>query len=586
MSLFVNPFTQHIVNLVQNALVQLYPDFEIDRSALLSGICEPPSRDLGQYAFPCFPLAKALRLGPPMIASKLANALQTDSIIAAITPTGPYINFTLHPQAFGELGLERILDKSWFNTELAAPQKMMFEYSQPNTHKELHVGHMRNLCLGNALVRMNRYLGHQVMATTYPGDVGTHVAKCLWYLKYHNTDAIPQTDSEKGPWLGSLYTKATLKLDEEKGTEKEAENRQILTSILQQLEAHNGEYYDLWRETRQWSIDLMNKVYHWADVEFDRWYFESEVDSPSLQFARDLLAKGKLVESDGAIGMDLSEEKLGFCMLIKSDGTGLYATKDIALAHKKFEEYHLDQSFYLVDKRQAFHFQQVFKVLEKIGFKHAKDCHHLQYDFVELPDGAMSSRKGNIVPLTDLIEQMEAMITREYLEKYRGEWSDEEITQTASTIANGAIKYGMIRMDIGRKIVFDMKEWLKLDGETGPYLQYVCARIHSLCEKQNYNSNTSIYWQSLVHPAEVALMHKLVQFNDVVKAATEGHKTATICAQLYETGKLFNSFYAECSVAKAESEELKTARLALSKACEMTISQGLAILGIKAPKRM
>lgn len=586
MSLFENPFTTHLVHLVTEALNGLYPELKIEKESLLAGICEPPNREMGHYALPCFPLAKALKLGPPVIAKNIAEKLQADSIVSAITPAGPYINFTVRPEAFGEKGLAHLLDQSWFNMPLVESKRLMFEYSQPNTHKELHVGHMRNLCLGNALVRMNRYLGHQVWATTYPGDVGTHVAKCLWYLKYHNQDAIPTSSAEKGPWLGELYTKATLKLDEEKGTEKEDGNRQILTSILQQLEAHQGEYYDLWQETRQWSIDLMNKVYDWADVQFERWYFESEVDSPSLKFAKDLLAQGKLIESEGAIGMDLNDDKLGFCMLIKSDGTGLYATKDIALAHKKFEEYGLDQSYYLVDKRQAFHFQQVFKVLEKIGFPHAKDCHHLQYDFVELPDGAMSSRKGNIVPLTDLIEQMEETIRRDYLEKYRGDWSDEEISETASIIANGAIKYGMIRMDISRKIVFDMKEWLKLDGETGPYLQYVCARIHSLCEKQGYLATAPVNWGALTHPQELALMHKLVQFNDVVRAATLGHKTATICAQLYETGKLFNSFYAECSVAKAESEEIKVARLALSKATELVISQGLSILGIKAPKRM
>lgn len=586
MGLFVNPFTEHLVNIIASALQRLYPDLAIEREALLAGICEPPNRELGQYAIPCFPLAKALKLAPPAIAQKLGSELQTDHIVESINVAGPYLNFKIKPKAFGTMGLHHILQKTWFNTPLVDSKRMMFEYSQPNTHKELHVGHMRNLCLGNALVRMNRYLGHHVWATTYPGDVGTHVAKCLWYLKYHNQDAIPTSNAEKGPWLGALYTKATLKLDEEKGTEKEEQNRQILTSILQQLEAHKGEYYELWKETRQWSIDLMNKVYRWADVQFDRWYFESEVDSPSLKFARDLLAQGKLVESEGAIGMDLNQEKLGFCMLIKSDGTGLYATKDIALAHKKFEEYHLDQSYYLVDKRQAFHFQQVFKVLEKIGFAHAKDCHHLQYDFVELPDGAMSSRKGNIVPLTDLIEQMEETIRRDFLEKYRGDWSDQEISETASIIANGAIKYGMIRMDIGRKIVFDMKEWLKLDGETGPYLQYVCARIHSLCEKQNFNPQATVDWSVLVHPAEVSLMHKLVQFNDVIRQATLGHKTATICAHLYETGKLFNSFYAECSVSKAENEALKMARLSLSKACEETLAQGLALLGISTPKRM
>ncbi len=587
MKILHDTFLKHLSNKISDAITIAFPGTEIPVEEIYQNISEPPNKAMGQFAFPCFPLAKALKNSPVNIAKILIENLEEDTIVEKTQLQGPYINFFISPQAFGTEGIERILSGEYFKDQLVErPLKIMYEYSQPNTHKELHVGHMRNLCLGNALVRMSRYIGHTVIPTTYPGDVGTHVAKCLWYLRYHCEDKAPQNPEERGPWLGALYTKATNKLEEEKGTEKEDGNRAELTAILKQLEAQDGEYYDLWKETREWSIDLMNKVYQWADVEFDRWYFESEVDAPSLEFVKNLYAEGKLIEDDGAIGMDLSDDKLGFCMLIKSDGTGLYATKDLALAHKKFEENHLDQSYYIVDKRQAFHFQQVFKVLEKVGFPHANDCHHLQYDFVELPDGAMSSRKGNIVPLTDLIDQMEATIKREYLSKYEGEWSETEINETATIIANGAIKYGMIRMDNARKIVFDMNEWLKLDGETGPYLQYVCARIHSLCEKQEYLPAGEVEWSLLVKTQETNLMQKLTQFNTVMETAATGHRTALVCSYLYELGKFYNSFYAECSIAKAESEELKQARLALSKATELTMIRGLESLGIKAPKRM
>jgi arginyl-tRNA synthetase len=459
----------------------------------------------------------------------------------------------------------------------------MVEYSQPNTHKELHVGHMRNLCLGNAVVRQLRYIGNQVFAVTYPGDVGTHVAKCLWYLKKFVKEKAPE--SRKGAWLGELYSKGHLLLEDQRGSDKEEANRAELTAILKQLEAQKGEYYQLWQETRPWSIDLMQEVYDWAGVKFDHWFWESQMDSPSLEMARQLHQQGKLISSEGAIGMDLSEEKLGFCMLIKTDGTGLYATKDVMLAQKKFADYHLDYSLYIVDKRQTLHFQQVFKVLEKIGFAHAKDCHHLAYDFVELPDGAMSSRKGNIVPIMSLMDQMKSTIIAGHLEKYRGQWPDAEIEETAKMVANGAIKYGMLKMDTMRKIVFDMKEWLKLEGETGPYLQYVHARIMGLLDKHPLQNGT-IQWQLAASKHEEMLMSHLVRFNQSAAEAAIQYRPSLLCTYLYDLAKLFNSFYAECPIGKASEKELQQMRLSLSKATGLVMAKGLELLGIGAPKRM
>ena len=196
--------------------------------------------------------------------------------------------------------------------------------------------------------------------------------------------------------------------------------------------------------------------------------------------------------------MDLSDDKLSFCLLLKSDGNGLYSTKDVMLAQHKFEEFDIQQNFYVVDVRQSLHFKQVFKVLEKIGFEQHQNCHHIENDFVETPGGAMSSRKGNIIPLIDLVNQMESMVKENYLEKYRGDWSDEEINETASKIANGAIKYGMVRMDSNRKIVFDMNEWLKIDGES-PLSSAVYARINSLCKKftELNPTSTDVDWSVL-----------------------------------------------------------------------------------------
>ena len=391
---------------------------------LVLQLVEPPTSAMGDLAFGCFILAKNLKKSPAIMAQELKKELETlgslKDQVETMTAAGPYLNFALKPEWIGQQILDPILNGSFFKTELTSQNpKTMIEYSQPNTHKELHVGHMRNACLGDALVRMGRYAGLDIVSATFPGDVGTHVAKCLWYLKYKNTETIPATG--KGEWLGRIYSKANLMLEDELGSPKEADNREKLKMILKQLEAKSGEFYDLWKETKQWSLDLMQHVYKWGDIKFDQWYWESDVDSASVEYVKKLFSEGKLVKSEGAVGFDLEVENLGFCLLLKSDGTGLYATKDIELARRKFEDFKIEKNIYVVDMRQELHFKQVFKVLEKLGFEQAKDCFHLKYNFVELPDGAMSSRKGNIVPLMELVHKMEEMVKTWLVTKTNGQ---------------------------------------------------------------------------------------------------------------------------------------------------------------------
>lgn len=554
----------------------------IEAQTIYSTFSKAPTLKEGHLAFATFPLAKQLRQAPPQIAQKIMENLPEIELVDKIEQKGPYLNFFFRLDKVAQVIIEAAISGSFFTEQLESePLKKMFEYSQPNTHKELHVGHMRNLCLGNTLVRLNRYLGHSVIPVTYPGDMGTHVSRCLWYLKYYNTVEAPAGD--KGTWLGEVYSLATKKFSQLNEPEQEEAKKQM-AQILKEIDSGSGEFYDLWKQTRQWSIELFEKAYQWADVEFDRWYYESEVDAPSLERIHKLYESGKLVKDDGAIGMDLSEEKLGFCLLVKSDGNGLYATKDIELAFQKFEEFHIDQNLYIVDKRQAHHFKQVFKTLEKVGLPNAKNCIHLEYDFVELPSGAMSSREGNIIPLMELIHKMEEMIIEKYLNR-NTDWSSQQKQELATVIANGAIKYGMVRIDNNRKIVFDMDEWLKLDGETGPYLQYVHARISSLLDKFSYNRSDIDY--SVLHKdQEEALLIHLSSFNDFVYQAGNNYRPSVLTAYLYDLGKLFNSFYAECPIGKADDEKVKVARLALAEATKEVIRQGLDLLGIKSPTVM
>lgn len=576
---------------IQKALETSPQPLFIAAEDIASDLTLPPNPDLGDFAFGCFKLAKELKQNPAALAKALEGQILADKNLSehflSVGAVGPYLNLRLKGSVIWESFGNSALTGELFNSPVLLEQpKTMIEFSQPNTHKELHVGHMRNACLGDALIRIKRFAGIEVVSSTFPGDVGAHVAKCLWYLKYHNQEAVPVT--HQGEWLGQLYSKAHLKLEAEKGSSLEEPNRQQLTFILKQLENKQGEFYDLWQETRQWSIDLMERIYNWLDIKFDVWYWESEVDEPSRQYVTQLLDQGKLVRSQGAVGMDLSEEKLGFCLLLKSDGTGLYATKDLELARRKFLDYKIERSVYVVDLRQALHFSQVFKTLEKLGFEQAKNCYHLQYNFVELPDGAMSSRKGNIIPITDLVVKMEAMIKDKYLSRYQGEWSSAEVDIVAHQVALGAIKYGMLRMDTSKKIVFDMNEWLKIDGESGPFIQYSAARIKSLVKKAGETLKNSGYrnWDQLTHLAEQKLMGQLLYFKSVVKITALQEKPHLLTSYLYDLSKAFNYFYHECPIHQAESEALKSSRLDLARVTGQVLSKGLEILGIPTPDRM
>lgn len=577
---------------LRRALISHWTDLSLTIEDLYPLLTIPPQQEMGHLAFGVFPLAKKLRSSPPVIAQQITALLQqrqqqssSQSSFDRVQSIGPYVNFFFSGPFLFKTLVEPVLTGIGFKQKLfeSAPQTMI-EFSQPNTHKELHVGHMRNACLGDSLVRLNRYAGVPIISTTFPGDVGTHVAKCLWFLKYHNQEPIPSVG--KGEWLGRMYSKAHLLLEDHEGTPEEANDREKLSVILKQIESRSGEFYALWLETRQWSIDLMKDIYQWCHIKFDHWYWESDVDSDSVKTVKKYFAEGKLVESEGAIGMDLNDENLGFCVLLKSDGNGLYSTKDIELARRKFEEHSIERSVYVVDMRQALHFKQVFACLKRLGFKQADQCFHLQYNFVELPDGAMSSRKGNIVPLIQLIHQMESHVKENYLDRYRSEWTSDEIESTASVIAQGAIKYGMLKIDPNKKIVFDMAEWLKIDGDSGPYIQYAYARVQSILRKFSGTNIPLSQGDYLKQSLELQLMMLLGQFNSQMAQAVETYRPNVVCNYLYEVAKLFSQFYHECPIGRAESEGLKQDRLALAKATGEVLKEGLALLGISVPERM
>jgi arginyl-tRNA synthetase len=584
---------------VAKLLTPLIPEAAgLDVAAVAALLAPPPKPELGEFAFPCFRLAKPLGSPPPKIAAQLAEQIaKLDSpLIAAATPAGPYLNLRLHAHEAG-----RILLPAWARGEAPeyahSDQKVMVEYSQPNTHKEFHVGHMRNLCLGDSIVRLLRATGHEVVAANYLGDVGTHVAKCLWGMQYFGSEDLPEHG--RGEWLGKIYARASIQL-EDWGDEDERykDARVQMSEILRQIEGRKGEYYELWLRTRQWSLDEFDEIYAWAGVHFDRVFYESEVDEPSLRLVDEYLAKGVFVESRGAVGIENPEVKhMPFFMLRKSDGTGLYATKDLALARIKFEEFGIDRSIYVVDARQSDHFRQVFLTLKKMGFEQAERCEHVAYEMVELPEGAMASRKGNVITFRALREQLAATLESTFFHPFRGKRPDADIDQVIHQVSLGAIKYGMLARDNNQKIVFDMAEWTKIvGGDMGPSLQYVTARSASLLRKAGERGlvidaallagEAPLSAGTLEELPERALLQQLIDLPGAVAQAGYALRPSILCARLLGLAHAYNHFQQKLNVIRQTDQGVVQARLLLVQATRNALAWGLSLLGIPAPEWM
>lgn len=554
---------------------------------------QPPEQKLGDYAFPCFKLAKALKSNPNELALKVKSSIEAKNSqwISHLELKGAFLNTFINQQTLAKNFIPTILSGDNFSAiSENSPKKSirtMIEFSQPNTHKEFHVGHGRNVCLGDSLCRLYSYAGYQVVPVNYIGDEGTHIAKCLWGIKnYKGSDPLTETTPNKAEWLGQRYVEANNALKDANEEDKQKIQAEI-SHILKILESKSGEEYELWKKTRQYCLDDFNSIYNWLDVHFDHFFYESEVSEASQEIVEEYIKKGLFVEDKGAIGFDMSDKKLGFFMARKSDGTTLYITKDLALAKVKFNQFNIQKSIYVVGSEQNFHFKQLFYALEKMGFEAAKDCYHLSYGMVVRPEGKMSSRAGNSFTFLQLIKIVQDEI-QTYLDKYKNEWSEERILDTAHKLAVGAIKYGMLIADPNKEIVFDPKEWVSFEGNSGPYLMYSYARTQSIltkCQEQSYFSSTE-HLNTLTHESERELLRALYDFNKTALYAAENYKPSTLAHHLFGMCKSFNRFYVEVSVLKAENDQVRSARIALIESFALTLKTGLHLLGITPPDKM
>lgn len=538
------------------------------------GILEkPPQTDMGDVAFPCFTFAKTLKKAPNAIANGLADTLEPSGLVGKIDTAGPYVNFRFDRKAFATEVIQEVLSatETFGETTSDDKGKVMVEYAQPNTHKDLHVGHLRNICLGLSVVRLMDAAGRDVIPVSYIGDIGADVAKCLWaYSAFHSDDEIPEN---KAKFLGEMYVEATKKLDEDESLKEEVAETQ------QQLESGNDVLVALWEETRRWSLERFEEAFIELGATFEKVYYESDVLDDGKKVVEDLLARGIAKESQGAIIVDLEEYDLGVLVILKSDGSALYSTEDLALATKKFADYDVASSVHIVDVRQALYFKQIFKTFELMGFD--KELVHLAYEFVTLKDGAMSSRKGNVLSYDHFKDEL-LRRTEEETKKRHEDWEDIKIRENAWMIAEGAMKFGMLRQDPDKKIVFDIDDALSFEGFTGPYVQYAHARLSSIIAKAGEKMSVT---EGSEDEAEYAALRLLAELPDKVRESAAQYKPSILAQYAFELAQACSQFYRDVHVLNAE-DEVKSRRLAIAEALRIGLRRSLYLLGISAPEEM
>lgn len=533
----------------------------------------PPDSAMGDFAFPCFELSKNLKKSPNDISKELADTINSynDNIISEAKAVGPYLNLFVNPEYLARTVLEEIQSEGLdYGKGKQRKERVMIEYCQVNTHKAFHVGHLRGTILGSSLVNIYRFFGYNTISANYQGDIGAHVAKVIWYLTKFKDDIKYPTD-HKGRWLGKIYQKANSILEENKDAYK-----QEVSEVLQKLENKDPDISKLWEETRKWSLDDFEEFYKVLGVKFDEYFFESQFEKKGKEIVKRMLDSGLAEKSDGAIIIDLERYGLGKFLLLKSDGTALYSTKDLALASEKFDKYKVDKSLYIVGAEQKLYFQQIFKTLELIGFEKAKECVHIPYGLVNLPGGKISSREGELIYAEELVDEVIESAYKEI--RKRHDISESEAKERAKAIGMAALKFSFLNQDNNKEIIFDKEKSLSFEGETGPYVQYAYARICSIFSKHGSNPDNADI--SLLKEAiEKDIIKMLSGFPEVVADSAKSYKPSMICRYLLDLAQMFNEYYHKIPILKSE-DDLKEARLVLIECVKIVIQNGLNLLGI------
>ncbi|MBN1147489.1 MAG: arginine--tRNA ligase [Anaerolineales bacterium] len=533
------------------------------------------------------------------IAAGVAERIGTPPGFERVEALKGYLNLYFSTADYSHRVIEAVLSQSGdYGRGAPKGERVMVEYAQPNTHHSFHIGHFRNTILGEALARLVELAGFDTIRASYPGDIGLGVITVLWIYQRFYQGQEPQGVHERGQWLLKLYVEATQMLEAKEGeTAEEIARREAYDAERRELyrkwDAGDPQVRELWLTTRQWSLEEFHAILEMLDTHIDVWFFESQVDEPAKEIVEELIELGiadderpdgpVIIRIDEKLG--LKKEKYRTNVILRSDGTTLYLTKDLALAKEKFETYHVDRSIYVIDVRQSLHMQQTFKILELWGFEQARKCYHLGYGFVSLPEGAMSARRGRLVLFKDVADEAVRRVLAE-IEQKNPAMPIEQRQEIAQQIGLGAMAYAMLSVDNNKDIVFDIETALNFDGNTGPYIQNAYVRANSILKKAGGDPPAQASFDYALSNHEVQLIDLVSRFPSVVQQAASEYRPLVIANYAYDLANTFHSFYHAVPVLQAESEAIRGARLQLVAAARQTLANTLRLLAIESPDIM
>jgi arginyl-tRNA synthetase len=553
----------------------------------------------GQVTLVTFPFTKVSRKSPEQTGQEIGEFLKNEvADIAAFNVIKGFLNISLSDAYWLGKFRNDILAEG-FGEFKPNGKKVMVEYSSPNTNKPLHLGHVRNNLLGFSVAKILEAAGFEVVKANLVNDRGIHICKSMIAWQKFGNGETPESTGMKGDHLvgkyyvifDKEYKKQIDQLKAEGQSEEEAKKNAPLMKgaqeMLQKWEAGDAEVISLWKTMNSWVYAGFAVTYKQLGVEFDKYYYESNTYLLGKDIVEEGLEKGVFFQKeDGSVWVDLTADGLDQKLVRRSDGTSVYMTQDLGTAQLKYNDFHMDESIYVVGNEQDYHFKVLFLILEKLGKSWAKGLYHLSYGMVDLPSGKMKSREGTVVDADDLIDEMEqtAKEQTEALGKTEG-LSETDKTELFHTIGMGALKYFLLKVDPKKRLLFDPNESVDFQGHTGPFIQYTHARIRSVLSRVEASANADEKVSTLF-PEERDLILLLNQFPDTIEQAAKGHNPAAIANYVYEIAKAFNKFYHERSILQAEDEQTKRFRLQLSAASANVIKKGMGLLGIAVPERM
>ena len=546
----------------------------LSEEELCSLIAVPPNTEMGDYALPCFRLAKTMRKPPAAIAEELAAAYPADEIVTGAQAVNGYINFRIDRALWSEQTLRRVLSEreAYGSSDEGKGKTVCIEYSSVNIAKPFHIGHLSSTVIGSALYKLHKFLGYPSVAINHLGDYGTQFGKLISaYKRWGSREEI-----EKGGLraLNALYVRFHEEAERDPSLNDEARH------FFKKIEEKDEESVALFEWFKQLTLKDVGRIYDLLDVHFDSWAGESFYIDKMQPVIDELKEKGLLVESEGAQIVDLSAYDMPPCLVLRSDGASLYATRDLAAAIYRKETYDFYKSLYVVAYQQNLHFRQFFKVLELMGKEWAKDLVHVAYGMVSLEEGSMSTRKGRVVYLEDVINKCVEKALAIITEKNPSLENKEE---TAKTVGVGAVIFGALYNNKIKDITFSYDKVLNFEGETSCYVQYTCARAHSVLEK---GGSARAYAAKEVCPQEFEVVKQLAEFPATCHDALEKYEPCFIARYCVDLAQKFNKFYFDCSILNAEDGQTRAFRLALTEAALVTLKNGLGLLGIGVPEKM